>query len=109
MILRDTGLVLSNPTRFFRRYHQARGHAEYSAETNSYICPTQDTDWLYDRDVRQHHHPNTSGEYHCPTKHTDHLNDRDIRTRRTYAEVAGTPVYGVPTANRFSLFAQENY
>ena len=114
MLLRDTGLVLSNPPRFFRRYHQARGHAEYSAETNSYICPTQDTDWLYDRDVRQHHHqqphyPNTSGEYHCPTQHTDHLNDRDIRTRRTYAEVAGTPVYGVPTANRFSLFAQENY
>ena len=86
----------------------------YSAETNSYICPTQDTDWLYDRDVHQHHHqqphyPNTSGEYHCPTQHTDHLNDRDVRTRRTYADVARTPVYEVPIANRFSMFEQENY
>ena len=109
MLLRDNGLIMNNPPRYFRRYHNGRTKSECSADSSRYYCPTEDTDWVNDRDVRKHHHQvPRSHSYHCPTQDTDHLNDRDVR-RRSYAQVARGPVYGVPTANRFSLFQQENY
>ena len=45
--------------------------------------------------------------YYCPTQETDYLNDKDVR--RSYAQVVKRPSYRVPTYNRFSVFSQENY
>ena len=46
-ILRKSGLIKSTPPSYFRRYH-----SEYLSK-EEYFCPTQDVDWLNDRDVRK--------------------------------------------------------
>ena len=75
-ILRTSGLIKCSPPRYFRTFHQ---EAMKSKIENNYHCPTQDTDYLNDKDVR------------------------------SYAQAVKGPVYSVPTSNRFSRFSQENY
>ena len=75
MILADTECIKLAPPRYFRRYHdlvQQRTGEEY-------YCPTQDTDWMNDKDIRYKHKPNP------------------------------TYVYTIPTTNRFSTLNQGNY
>ena len=75
MILAETECIKIAPPRYFRRYHdlvQQRTGEEY-------YCPTQDTDWMNDKDIRYKHTPNPSF------------------------------VYTVPTTNRFSTLNQGNY
>ena len=75
-IIRSAGHVKNNPPRYFRRFHESVSQTKPEV---TYFCPTQDTDYLNDRDVR------------------------------TYAQVVRSPAYTVPTANRFSPLYQENY
>ena len=75
-IIRSAGHVKNNPPRYFRRFHESVSQTKPEV---TYFCPTQDTDYLNDRDVR------------------------------TYAQVVRSPSYTVPTANRFSPLSQENY
>ena len=75
-IVRNSGLMKCSPPKYFRRFHQ---EAIRSKLENNYQCPTQDTDYLNDKDVRSH------------------------------AQAVKGPVYSVSTSNRFSRFSQENY
>ena len=75
-ILRSAGCMKNKPPRYFRRLHESENQIKPDV---TYFCPTQDTDYLNDRDVR------------------------------TYAQVARTPAYAVVTANRFTPLYQENY
>ena len=77
-ILRSTGLVKYSPPRYFRRYHE------------------------------KHTAPVTSQEeYYCPTQNTDYLRDRDIRNNKqnNYERYQ----YSIPTFNRFVQLSQGNY
>ena len=75
-IMRSAGHMKNDPPRYFRRFHESVSQTKPEV---TYFCPTQDTDYLNDRDVR------------------------------TYAQVVRSPAYTVPTANRFSPLYQENY
>ena len=75
-ILRSDGQIMSSPPSYFRRYHQTADQ------------------------------PQPGDKYYCPTQNTDYLKDKDVRS---YAKVAKAGVYNVPTANRFSTLNQENY
>ena len=46
-------------------------------------------------------------KYFCPTQNTDYLSDQDIRNTGTN-KLSGYN-YTVPTSNRFNSFNQENY
>ena len=46
-ILRNSGLIKNTPPVYFRRYHSE------SSIYEKYVCPTQDLDWLNDKDVRK--------------------------------------------------------
>ena len=48
-IVRNSGLIKCSPPKYFRRFHQ---EAMKSKIENNYHCPTQDTDYLNDKDVR---------------------------------------------------------
>ena len=60
-ILRDAGFIRNNPPRYFHAYHDKQTH---KTQDDKYICPTQETDYLRDRDVR---HTNISHQYAVPT------------------------------------------
>ena len=75
-IIKNAGIAKNSPPKYFRRFHQ---EAIKSKIENNYFCPTQDTDYLNDKDVR------------------------------TYAQAVRGPAYSVPTSNRFSGFSQGNY
>ena len=47
MILRSAGLIKISPPSYFRRYHNIS-----TTSQDRYHCPTQDTDYLNDRDIR---------------------------------------------------------
>ena len=49
MILRSAGLIKISPPSYFHRYHDNNINTS-SQET--YYCPTQETDYLNDRDIR---------------------------------------------------------
>ena len=69
-ILRKIGLIKNTPPSYFRRYH-----SEYSNK-EEYVCPTQDVDWMNDRDVRKaKSYPKSQNRYNYK--------------------------YNVPTSNRF--------
>ena len=76
-ILRHANLIKKNPPKYFRSFHQEMNQSKIE---NNYYCPTQETDYLNDKDVR-----------------------------RSYAQVVKTSGYSVPTYNRFSGLSQENY
>ena len=77
LILRKAGHIKSPPPKYFRRFHKV--HSLPSTKQDTYHCPTQDTDYKYDRDIRNNEQ----------TSHTEYQ-------------------YAVPTANRFNSFNQEN-
>ena len=63
-ILRNCGLMKNSPPAYFRRYH-----SEFSSKVE-YFCPTQDVDWLNDRDIRKPKSSNksqTKYDYNVPT------------------------------------------
>ena len=70
-ILRSSGLIKNTPPVYFRRYH-----SEYRNK-DQYICPTQDTDWMNDRDIRR-------------------MSKRSLPKQNRYDQR-----YSVPTSNRF--------
>ena len=49
MILRSAGLIKTPPPSYFHRYHDDKIN---NARQDKYYCPTQDTDYLNDRDIR---------------------------------------------------------
>ena len=77
-ILRNTGHIKNSPPAYFRRYHE-----KYTTQVVS-----QD-------------------RYHCPTQNTDYLRDRDIRNKKqnNYSRYQ----YTIPTSNRFVQLSQGNY
>ena len=50
-IIRDAGHIKSPPPSYFRRYHKTEDEAKPTTQ-GRYNCPTQDTDWKNDQDVR---------------------------------------------------------
>ena len=85
-ILRQNGLIKNSPPKYFRRYHKTGDNTKYSADTE-YFCPTQDTDWMNDRDIRYKQKAN-----------------RTYKTSQ-YHNIQ----YTVPTSNRFASLNQGNY
>ena len=77
-ILHNTGHIKNSPPAYFRRYHE-----KYTTQVVS-----QD-------------------RYHCPTQNTDYLRDRDIRNKKqnNYSRYQ----YTIPTSNRFVQLSQGNY
>ena len=76
-ILSNAKIIKKNPPKYFRRFHQEMNQSKLE------------------------------NDYHCPTQEPDYLNDKDVR--RSYAQVVKTSNYRVPTYNRFSGLSQENY
>ena len=79
-ILKNSSLIKTSPPKYFRTYHM-NDKPTYSAVTDQYYCPTQDTDWKNDRDVRP--------------KNTKHQSSYNLK-------------YEVPTSNRFACLYQGN-
>ena len=63
-ILRDVGFVRYDPPKYFHAYHEKQEQAEAELSTQDrFICPTQEVDYLRDRDVRRtqtYHHYSVS-------------------------------------------------
>ena len=78
-IIRDVGLVRTSPPRYFRYYHMKSGNQTKPSTQEEYNCPTQDTDWQ---------------------------NDTDIRKKKVFVNKKGTSQYSIPTSNRFTGFNQ---
>ena len=79
-ILKSSGLVKNSPPKYFRRFHMT-----IETEDNvrdKYYCPTQDTDWKNDKDIRPYKQRYQSNHYYK---------------------------YEVPTSNRFACLNQGNY
>ena len=51
-ILRKAGLIKTSPPPYYRRYHNLVTQSNQDTLNSEYVCPTQDTDWLNDRDTR---------------------------------------------------------
>ena len=62
-IVRDAGLINSPPPIYFRRFHMAGKHANPSHD-EKYNCPTEETDWMNDKDIRGR---KTAFKYAVPT------------------------------------------
>ena len=75
-ILRNANLIQKNPPKYFRSFHEEMNKSKLE---NNYFCPTQETDYLNDKDVR-----------------------------RNNFQAVKTSGYTVPTYNRFSGLSQEN-
>ena len=82
-IIRDVGLISSPPPRYFYAYHETQEHTINVTSTSM------------------------KEKYTCPTQDTDYLRDRDIRKKKTINQVSHN--YAVPTANRFNVFNQKNW
>ena len=76
-IIRDAGHIKSPPPSYFRRYHKTEDEAK----------------------------PTTQGRYNCPTQDTDWKNDQDVRHKIKGKTIFKSTV---PTSNRFSSMNQEN-
>ena len=50
-IIRGAGVIRSSPPNYFHDYHE---HPTFKTQ-EKYVCPTQDRDYLRDRDARQTH------------------------------------------------------
>ena len=74
-IIRDTGYIKNPPPCYFRRFHKT----DDQTQTTEYLCPTQETDYQNDKDIR---HNNKKASY--------------------------APQYIVPTSNRFNSFSSKN-
>ena len=81
-IIREAELIKSPPPNYFRRYHSVSENLTKPDTQERYTCPTQDTDWQNDRDVRK--------------KKNNNLKPKQ-NTNSAYE-------YAVPTANRFTSF-----
>ena len=81
-IIREAELIKSPPPNYFRRYHSVSENQTKPDTQERYTCPTQDTDWQNDRDVRK--------------KKNNNLKPKQ-NTNSAYE-------YAVPTANRFTSF-----
>ena len=79
-ILKTSGLVKNSPPKYFRRFHM-------TSETKS----------------------NVADKFYCPTQDTDWKNDRDIRTYKPKSQSSNHYKYEIPTSNRFSCLDQGNY
>ena len=66
-ILRDAWFVRNNPPRYFHEYY---GKQTTNTQENDYVCPTQETDYLRDRDLR---HKQASHNYAVPTSNRFHV------------------------------------
>ena len=77
-ILRKAGLIKTSPPPYYRRYHKLVELSNQSTLQPEYVCPTQDVDWM---------------------------NDRDTRYSRKAQPV---PQFKIPTFNRFSSLSQGN-
>ena len=51
-IIREANLIQKSPPAYFRRFHKSDSKTKSSAQ-NNYTCPTQDTDWMNDVDIRK--------------------------------------------------------
>ena len=78
-IIRSGGHIQSPPPSYFRRYHSSEKLTKPPAQSGEFACPTQDTDFLNDMDVRY-------------KKQNNNFSFQ----------------YSLPTANRFNLFNQGN-
>ena len=50
-IVRDAGLVRNQPPTYFRRFHMT-GDKSTPSSHKKYSCPTEETDWKNDKDIR---------------------------------------------------------
>ena len=89
-IIRDAGHIVKTPPIYFRRYHKDGDQTKSPTQTE-YNCPTQDTDWEYDQDIRYKNRRNSnhSAQYGQNGNHNSH--------------------YTVPTSNRYETLNQGNY
>ena len=65
-ILRNAGYIKSPPPSYFRSYHQSVDQATPHSQ-DQYPCPTQDTDWKKDKDIRCKKTNNPAFQYTVPT------------------------------------------
>ena len=72
-IIRDAGYIKYPPPQYFLRFHKSENQ--------------------------------TKPEYVCPTQETDYMNDKDIRGNK---KANHNSQYAVPTNNRFNIFNQKN-
>ena len=70
VILRGAGLVKNAPPSYFRRYHASNT----APVIKEYICPTQDTDYLRDSDIRRNENQSRFQYSISTTNRFSHLN-----------------------------------
>ena len=63
-IMRNGGHIKSPPPSYFRRYHKSEDQAK---PRGKYTCPTEDTDYLRDKDIRYKQNSNPGFQYAVPT------------------------------------------
>ena len=51
-IIREAGYIENSPPKYFRRFYESDKETKPNAQT-AYVCPTQDTNYLNDRDIRK--------------------------------------------------------
>ena len=65
-IIRSAGHVKSPPPMYFHRYHKSKEQTNLPTQ-DEVTCPTQDTDYLRDKDIRYTHNTNYAFQYAVPT------------------------------------------
>ena len=81
-ILRDAELIRCPLPSYFRRYHSVSDNQTKPETQERYTCPTQNTDWQNDKDIRKN-----SNNYVKSKQNTNSAFE-----------------YAVPTSNRFTSF-----
>ena len=87
-IVKEAGHIMSTPPSYFRMYHKTEDQTKPYTQAE-YNCPTQDTDWEYDQDIRNSNKANPSDQY-------KQNGNSDAQ-------------YNVPTYNRYDTLNQGNY
>ena len=76
-IIRNAGHVLSSPPVYFHNYHKTEIQSGSPPQEN-YTCPTQDSDWQNDKDIRYKRNINSTFQYSVPTfKRFTNLNQQN--------------------------------
>ena len=66
-IIRDAQLIQKSPPLYFRRFHKSKFQTKPSVQSaDEYVCPTQETDWMNDVDIRNKTYKQRS-TYSVPT------------------------------------------
>ena len=58
--------MMSSPPNYFRRYHNTESQTKPSNQSNL-TCPTQESDWMNDQDIRYKKNVNVQFQYPVPT------------------------------------------